>query len=153
LFKATTPVKLTGSFLLFSSVSIALLWLSIVVPPLLDGSIIPLQVEHYTTLIVQGLDLGVLLPGAFICGLLWIKKAEWGYLLAPVYFIFLSLLMTALTAKVVAMFLLNYNVMPVIFIIPSFNLLSILCMIVVLKNVTEPSPIINRKPHEHTEYA
>lgn len=45
-FLPAVPHKLTGGFLLFTTLSIALLWLSIVVPPLLDGSIIPLQVEH-----------------------------------------------------------------------------------------------------------
>ena len=98
-FKPSTPVKTTGGFLIFASIAIALLWLSIVVLPLLTGTIIPLEVEHYTTLIVQGLDLGILLPAAFISGILFIRKKPLGYLLAPVYFVFLSLLMTALTAK------------------------------------------------------
>ena len=30
-------------------------------PPLLEGSVYPVEVQHYTTLIVQGLDLGLLL--------------------------------------------------------------------------------------------
>ena len=50
-------------------------------------------------------------------------------------FIFLSLLTTALTAKVVAMYGLGYNVIPVIFIIPAFNLLTILSTIAILKNI------------------
>lgn len=37
-----------------------------------------------------------------------------GYMFAPVYFVFLSLLMTALTAKVIAMALLGYQVIPAI---------------------------------------
>ena len=134
-FSTSTPVRWTGGFLIFNSVAIALLWLSIVVPPLLDGSIIPTEVEHYTTLIVQGLDLGILLPAAFALGVLFMKKSPIGYLLAPVYFIFLSLLTTALTAKVVAMYGLGYNVIPVIFIIPAFNLLTILSTIAILKNI------------------
>jgi hypothetical protein len=133
-FKASTPVKATGGFLIFNSIAIGLLWLSIVVPPLLNGTIIPLQVEHYTTLIVQGLDLGILLPGAFICGLLLMKKKPLGYLLTPIYFIFLSLLMTALTAKVIAMYSLGYNVIPVIFIIPTFNIITIACTLLLLKS-------------------
>jgi len=136
-FKTSTPVKCTGGFLIFNSVSIALLWLSIVVPPLLNGTVIPEQAEHYTTLIVQGLDLGILLPAAFISGILFIRKKPFGYLLAPVYFVFLSLLMTALTAKVVAMKILGFNVIPVIFIIPAFNLITVLCIIITLNNINE----------------
>jgi hypothetical protein len=139
LFKASAPFKTTGGFLIFTSMAIGLLWLSIVVPPLADGTVIPIQVEHYTTLIVQGLDLGILLPAAFICGVLWMRKRPMGFLLAPVYFVFLTLLMTALTAKVVAMSILGYKVIPVIFIIPAFNLITIVCTIAILKNITETS--------------
>jgi hypothetical protein len=60
-----------------------------------------------------------------------------GNLFAPVYFVFLSLLMTALTAKVVAMWVLGYSVIPVIFIIPTFNLITIICTVVILKNIVE----------------
>jgi hypothetical protein len=139
-FKNTTPLKLAGGFLVLNSVSIALLWLSIIIPPLLDGSIIPKQVEHYTTLIVQGLDLGVLLPGGFISGMLLIRRAPQGFLWAPVYLVFLSLLMSALTAKVLAMNFLGYNVVPVIFIIPAFNLIAVICTVIVLKQIrVEPA--------------
>jgi hypothetical protein len=152
-FKTATPFKATGGFLIFNAVSIGLLWLSIVVPPLLNGTIIPLQVEHYTTLIVQGLDLGILLPAAFISGVLWIKRTPLGYLLAPIYFVFLSILMAALTAKVIAMALLGYNVIPVIFIIPTFNLLTIISTVAILKNVVEPSITSKSIRHEKAIYA
>ena len=42
-FKPNTATGITGGFLVFTSISIGLLWLSIVVPPLLDGTIVPLQ--------------------------------------------------------------------------------------------------------------
>lgn len=151
-FSASTPVKATGGFLIFNAVAIAILWLSIVVPPLLDGTIIPVQVEHYTTLIVQGLDLGILLPAAFITAILFIRKKALGYLLCPVYFIFLSLLMTALTAKVVAMALLGYNVIPVIFIIPTFNSVAIICTIVILKHIDNYAPAQRSSKKPRAEY-
>lgn len=138
-FEPSTPVGFTGGFLIFNSLAIGLMWLGIVVPPLLDGTIIPGQVEHYTTLIVQGLDLGVLLPLSFVAGLLFIKKRPLGYLLTPVYFVFLSILMTALTAKVIAMGLLGQNVMPAIIIIPLFGLISMVCSLLILRNVKEVS--------------
>lgn len=134
-FMPSTPVKITGGFLVFISIVIGLLWLSIVAPPLLNGTIIPLQVEHYTTLIVQGLDLGILLPAGFISGILLIRKKTFGYLLAPVFFVFLSLLMTALSAKIIAMKTLGYNVIPAIFIIPAFNVITIICCLAILRSV------------------
>ncbi|MFL5789123.1 MAG: hypothetical protein ACJ748_13770 [Flavisolibacter sp.] len=152
-FKASTPVKATGGFLIFNSIAIGLLWLSILIPPLLDGSVIPVQVEHYTTMIVQGLDLGILLPAAFICGLLLMKKQPLGYLLAPAYFVFLSLLMTALTAKVVAMLSLGYNVGPLIFIIPTFNVITIACTVIVLQNVRGKNSLTKKRNYEKVAYA
>lgn len=81
------------------------------------------------------MDLGLLLPLAVVSGVLLIRKKPFGYLLGPVYLIFLSLLMTALTAKIIAMGMGGYNIIPVIFIIPSFNLLSIICSVLLLKNL------------------
>jgi hypothetical protein len=136
-FRNTVSVKTTGGFLIFNAVCIALLWLDIIVPPLLNGAIIPAQTEHYTTLIVQGLDLAILLPTAFISGILFIKRRPWGYLLAPVYFVFLSLLMTALTAKVITMAILDYTVIPAIFIIPVFNIITLFCTVHIVRNIKE----------------
>ena len=114
-----------GTFLMVVAVMIALLWMSIVVPPLLDGTIVPREVEHYTTLIVQGFDLGLLLPLGLVAGLLYRRATPFGLLVAPPYLVFLALLMTALTAKILAMGYLGQNVMPVIVIIPVINALAV----------------------------
>ncbi|OFY44309.1 MAG: hypothetical protein A2X18_01500 [Bacteroidetes bacterium GWF2_40_14] len=135
MFSARTPVRFAGGFLIFTSISIALFWLSIIVPPLIDGSVYPDSLDHYTTLIVQGMDLGLLLPIAFVSALLLIKRRPLGYLFAPTYLVFLSILMTALTAKIIAMAINGVNVVPAVFIIPLFNILSLICVIMLLKNI------------------
>lgn len=126
-FSKSTPVKFVGGFLIANSIAIGLLWLDIVIPPLVDGTIIPKEVEHYTTLIVQGLDLAILLPLALVSGILLMRKRSFGYLLGPVYLIFLSLLMIALVAKIIAMGLMGQNIIPAVFIIPTLALISIIC--------------------------
>jgi len=136
-FRDKTPVKLAGGFLIFNAIMIGLLWLSIVVPPLLTGTVYPAALDHYTTLIVQGLDLGLLLPLAVVSGILLIRKQPLGYLLGPVYFVFLGLLMSALTAKLIAMGLRGYTIIPAIFIIPVFNLLSITGAILLLRDIRD----------------
>ncbi len=138
-FSESTPVKFIGGFLICNSIAIGLMWLLVAVPPLLDGSVIPGQVEHYTTLIVQGLDLGLLLPLSFVSGVLFIKRTPFGYLLTPLYFIFLSILMAALTAKVVAMGMIGQQVMPAIVIIPFFGVVAIICSVLIFKNIREPA--------------
>lgn len=134
-FSTSTPVKSIGGFLIFLASSIALLWLQIVVIPLIDGTIIPKSVEHYTSLTVQGFDLSIFLPVAFLSGLLLIKKKSYGFLMAPVTLILLSILMTALVAKIIAMALAGVNVIPAVVIIPTFNILAIAGAYVLFKNI------------------
>lgn len=136
-FGPSAPVRTAGGYLVFTAVSIALLWLGIVVPPLLEGTVIPPEVEHYTTLVVQGLDLGLLLPLGFVSGLLLLRRRPFGFLLGPVYLVFLSLLMTALTAKVAAMGMMGFTIVPVVFIIPTFNVVAIVLAALMLRAARE----------------
>ncbi|HKL18304.1 MAG TPA: hypothetical protein VJ905_05025, partial [Halalkalibaculum sp.] len=59
------------------------------------------------------------------------------YLMAPVYFVFLSLLMLALIAKVIAMWSMGENVVPAIFIIPAFGLVALICTLFIFNNIKE----------------
>lgn len=124
-FSEKTPHKPVGWFLIFNAVLMGVLWLSVVLPPLFDGTIYPEGLAHYTTLIVQGFDLGLLLPIGFISGLSLLRKKPEGFIYAPVFLVFLSILMTALTAKVIAMAMDGINVIPVVFIIPTILLIAI----------------------------
>lgn len=136
-FNDETPHRFAGGFLIFVSISIGLMWLGIIIPPLLDGSIYPKALEHYTTLVVQGIDLGLLLPISFVSGFLFIKKSSWGYLFAPVYLVFLSILMTALSAKITGMGILGFNIVPAVYIIPIFNIVSVVTTFKVLKSLSK----------------
>ena len=136
-FAAGAPARGAGIFLIANAAAIGLLWLGIVVPPLLDGTVIPVQVEHYTTLVVQGLDLGLLLPLAVVAGALLIRRRPLGFLLAPVYLVFLTLLMTALTAKIVAMGMLGYEIVPVVFIIPTLTVVAGVFAVRLLRAITD----------------
>ncbi|MCC7569332.1 MAG: hypothetical protein KO463_06955 [Candidatus Methanofastidiosa archaeon] len=130
--KAARLIRYEGIFLVANSIMVTFLWLGIVVPPLIDGSLYPVQVEHYTTLIVQGFDLGLLLPIGIVVGVLAAKKRYHGLLFTPPYVVFLSVLMAALTAKILFMADAGYNVIPVIFIMPTICLIASSCSIAVL---------------------
>lgn len=120
--KRQAPVKAAGSFLIFNCLAIGLLWLGRIVPPLIDGTIYPEGLDHYTTMIVQGFDLALLLPLSIVSGFLLYQRNESGILLGIVYLVFLSILMTSLTAKIIYMGILGQNIIPVVFIIPVFML-------------------------------
>ena len=119
-------MRFAGGFLVVNAVLIGLLWSSVVVPPLLDGSLYPVSLQHYTTLIVQGFDLGLLLPLSIVSGVLLRRGTTLGLLAGPVYLVFLSLLMTALVAKIVAMALTGVNVIPSVFVIPMITVIAYL---------------------------
>jgi hypothetical protein len=131
------PLRFTAGFLVFNAIAIAFLWLGIIVPPIVDGTLYPNELNHYTTLIVQGLDLGLLLPIAVVSGLMLLKKRPLGYLLVPVYTVFLSFLMAALMAKIIAMGINGVNIIPSVFIIPVFNLTAIITSVLTIKNLRQ----------------
>lgn len=137
-FTSEKLVRNAGFFLITNASLVGLLWLSVVLPPLLDGTIYPKEIQHYTTLIVQGFDLGLLLPIAFVVGIFAIRKNRFGFLFTPIYMIFLSLLMTALVSKILFMAGAGQNVIPVIFIMPTIALISISFSVLLLKNIKSP---------------
>src|SRR5690606_26259364 len=92
-----------GILLLVNGSLITLLWLSVIVPPLLAGTLYPPGLAHFTTLIVQGFDLALFVPPSLLAGYWYLKRQTPGALLAPVYTVFLSLQMLALLAKIVWM--------------------------------------------------
>jgi hypothetical protein len=129
-----TPNKLVGGFLIFNSIVIAILWLGVIIPPLIDGTIYPVELQHYTTLIVQGFDLGLLLPLSFVTGLLLYRNRALGFLFGPIYIVFLSILMTALSAKIIAMNINGVNVIPAVFIIPGINIFTVICSFLMIRS-------------------
>ena len=135
IFTSHSLMRNAGVFLIVNASLVALLWLGVVVPPLIGGTIYPLQLQHYTTLIVQGFDLGLLLPISFVVGILAIRKNNFGYLFTTIYVIFLSYLMLALTSKIIFMASAGENVIPVIFIMPTLALIAIVFSVFILKNV------------------
>lgn len=64
-----------GGFLLLA-------WLGRIVPPLLQNRTPPL--ENTTTLVIQAMDLGLIVPLAILSGILLLRRSPWGYLLASV---------------------------------------------------------------------
>lgn len=110
--------RYVGAFLLVNGALIAFLWLRVIVPPLLDGSLYPAGLAHFTTMIVQGFDLALFLPASLLAGLAYLKRLTWGDVLAPAYSVFLSLQMLALLAKIAWMHAIGVSAGPALIIIP-----------------------------------
>lgn len=110
--------RYVGGFLLLNGALIALLWLQVIVPPLLNGTLYPAGLAHSTTMFVQGFDLALFLPLSLIAGVDYLKRRAAGALLAPVYTVFVSLQMLALLAKIVWMSAIGVNAGPALVVIP-----------------------------------
>ncbi|MCX8074563.1 MAG: hypothetical protein N2749_03150 [Clostridia bacterium] len=135
MFSNKLPVKFLGGFQLFIAFAIGLLWLGKIAPSILNGAV-PLGLEHYTTLVIQGMDLGFVVPVAIISGVLLIKKKAFGYLLSSVIILKLITMLTSISAMIINM-LLNGVAVSVIEIVlfSIFDLLAIISLIILLSNL------------------
>jgi hypothetical protein len=125
-----------GGFLLIA-------WLGRILPPLFQNRLPGL--ENNTTLVIQVMDLGLIVPLAFLSGVLLLRRSAWGYLLASVAVTKLLTMGTAVSAMGVNMALSGVPVSPVeLIVFPSLTLINLLLAVLLLKNVTACQP--DRKP-------
>ncbi|MFD1774584.1 hypothetical protein [Paenibacillus rhizophilus] len=134
LFKDTLPVKRIGIFLLFIGCSIGLLWLGkILRPDPVSG--VPLGLEHYSTLVIQAMDLGVVVPLSIAAGVLVLQRKTIGFLLASVMIVKGISLLTAITAMLGAMLYAGVNVsLAELILFPGFTIWALYNFVLLLKH-------------------
>jgi hypothetical protein len=103
-FSSHLPRCSIAGFLFAVGLFLLLLWLGLLVPPLWQGHT-PQGLESATTLVIQVLDLGIIVPVAVLSGLLLLRRAPLGYLLTSVVLIKSVTLGTAVSAMVVGQLL------------------------------------------------
>lgn len=96
------PRKFLGIYLIVMGILLALMWIGRIVPSLIAG-LPPAGIEHYATLVIQALDLGVVVPAAIITGVLLIQKHPFGATLAAILFIKLLTMALALFTMMILM--------------------------------------------------
>jgi hypothetical protein len=134
-FNDKMPIKLLGGFQIFIGISIGLLWIGKIVPALINGTV-PVGLEHYTTLVIQGMDLGFVVPTAILSGVLLIKRSNYGYLLSSIVIVKGVAMLTSLSAMIISQAIAGVQMSIIeIIMFPMFNLLIIACLIVLFKNV------------------
>jgi hypothetical protein len=133
-FHKELPVKFLGGFQIAIGILLSLLWLGRIVPTIIDSSA-PVGLEHYTTLVIQGMDLGIIVPTAFISGILLIKRKPFGYLLSSVVITKAFTMTTCMTAMIINQLLQNVNMsITEIILFPVFNLFAVFCLILLMKH-------------------
>ncbi|MDF2787269.1 MAG: hypothetical protein K0S80_367, partial [Neobacillus sp.] len=136
-FSEKMPVKFLGGFLLFVSFVFGMMWTGKLGFPLLSSTP-PADLQHYTTFVIQALDLGFVVPAGLLAGILLIMRKPFGYLLAPVIIIKEITLLTALTAMILLQLKAGVEIgYLLVWSVILFNLLVIFCMILIIKNIKE----------------
>lgn len=136
-FNEKLPVTFIGSFLLVVSFVFAFMWLGKIVPSLMKDTP-PVGLEHYTTLVIQAMDLGFVIPASILAGIWLMKRKPFGFLLASVMIIKEITLLTALSAMMVFQMLAGIKGLSVMLaIVILFNLIVIYCMYLFTKNIKE----------------
>ncbi len=102
--KKRYPRRFLGGYLIGMGVMLTLMWIARIVPSLLL-KIAPMGIEHYTTLVIQASDLGVVVPAAIVTGVLLLKRSALGATLGAVLFIKLVTMAMALFAMMLMMHL------------------------------------------------
>ncbi|MCG8481869.1 MAG: hypothetical protein MJA31_01025 [Clostridia bacterium] len=134
-FNKRLPVKVLGIFQIALGIVIALLWIGKIANA--DTTSIPPEgLEHYTTLVIQGLDLGFIVPIAILSGVLIIRRKPFGYLLSSI------IIMKGFTMGITILAMIRgmasagvaVNLIEII-IFSAINVWMAICMVLLLKNI------------------
>lgn len=133
-FGKKLPVKLLGGYQIFLAFFIGMMWLGIIAPTIFEGSV-PEVLEHYTTLVIQGMDLGIIVPATILSGILLIKRRPFGYLLSSVLIFKGITMLTAISAMIINLVIKGVKVSPVeLIVFPIFNIITVIFLVILLKN-------------------
>lgn len=96
------PVKGMRVFLMCSGSALFLLWIGRIIPTI-GKDVAPAGLDNCTTLVIQAMDLGIIVPACFVISHLLKIKHRLGYILGPVMIVKAVSLVTAVFAMAVYM--------------------------------------------------
>lgn len=82
-FSPKLSIKLFASYQYLIGIFIFILWMGKIAPTITQGET-PVGLEHYTTLVIQGMDLGIIVPVAILSATLLLKRKPMGYVITSV---------------------------------------------------------------------
>lgn len=136
-FSKNLPIKLLGGFQLFIAFAIFMLWMGKIAPTISTGAA-PVGLDHYTTLVIQAMDLGIIVPTAVLSGIMIIKRRNLGYMLSSIVIIKGAALLTSLTAMIISQLLAGVKMgIAEMLMFPLFNIFAIICLVILVMNIKE----------------
>ena len=134
-FDEKLPRKYIGISNIIMGLCICLLWLGMLIP--IIGKNPPI-LEHYTTLPIQALDLGFIVPTAIISGILLIENKSLGYILTSIIIMKGVTLVLAIVMMLIFMNLAGIELAIVeVIMFPTFLLILIINLFLLFRNVKQ----------------
>jgi len=136
-FSDKFPRKTIAGFSIFLGAMLAVMWLGRIVPPLFNGTP-PVGLDNATTLVIQVLDLGIVVPTAVLAGVLLLRRAAYGYLLSAVVLGLGITMGLATSAMVVGQLLRGVDISPVeVAMFPMFLLINLVLAALMLRSISD----------------
>lgn len=136
-FSDRFPRRTIAGFALFLGAVLALMWLGRIVPALISATP-PFGLESYTTLVIQVLDLGIIVPLATVAGLLLLRRSPFGYLLAAIVLVKGFSMGAAVSAMAFAQVLAGIQVSAAeATVFPLFTLVDVMLAVLMLRSLKD----------------
>ena len=133
-FSDKLPRRGIAALLFFAAAFLSLAWLGRIAPTLFQDQIPTL--ENTTSLFIQAMDLGIIVPLCVLGGFLLLRRSAWGYLLASVGMMKFLTLGIAVSLMGLNMARVGVPISVVeLGVFPSMALINVVMTIVLLKNV------------------
>ncbi len=143
-FSEQLPRRWIAGILFVIAGFLALAWLGKIIPTLLPNAI-QSELQNATTMVIQAMDLGLIVPLAILSGILLLRRSALGYLLASVFVLKAITMGLAVSAMVIKMTLAGTPDSPAIM-IPFLIITGVNLIIAgaILRNVESPHQAIVR---------
>ena len=137
-FSAKLPRGWIAGLLFFAAVFLAFAWLGRIAATFTPDAVPAL--ENVTSMVIQAMDLGLIVPLCVLAGILLLRRSAWGYLLASVGMLKFVTMGTAVSLMGINMARVGVPVSVVeLVIFPTITLINLVMVVILLKNVSNKS--------------
>ena len=129
------PAKSVSIFFIFIAVMLLFMWLGRIIPSISTGTA-PEGLETYTTLVIQAMDLGIIVPTALISAFTLLRRKNIGYALTTIVVLKGATLFTAVSVMGILMKFSGIEINPAeLIIFPAATLVNFLFIFLILRNI------------------
>ncbi len=137
-FSERLPRRWIAGLLFFTAAFLSLAWLGRILPTL-AGDQVPV-LENTTSMFIQVMDLGIVVPVCVLAGVLLLRREAWGYLLASVALMKFLTMGIAVSLMAVNMTRVGVPVSPVeLIVFPTIALINLVMVVLLLRNIKTDS--------------